>query len=90
MNKIINKIMNRIKKFNEASLDGVMAERKRRLMDLKDEIYNAEDVIDGAYNSKDEKYADLVAVNEKYDQLLVDMNELIKLLDDATGEKILD
>ena len=48
-------------------------ERKDRLSELRNDIYNAEDIIDGAYNSKDVEFSDLTEINERYDKLLKDM-----------------
>ena len=56
-------------------------ERKERLSELRNDIYNAEDIIDGAYNSKDVEFSDLTEINERYDKLLKDMTKLVKLLD---------
>tara|TARA_R100001015_G_C4601856_1_gene156812 strand:- start:503 stop:748 length:246 start_codon:yes stop_codon:yes gene_type:complete len=55
---------------------------KERLSDLRDEIYNAEDVIDGAYNSKDKNFKEYKEINVKYDALLKDMNKLVGLLNE--------
>ena len=55
-------------------------ERKERLSELRNDIYNAEDIIDGAYNSKDVEFSDLTEINERYDKLLKDMTKLVKLL----------
>ena len=63
-----------------------MTEREEILTHLKNEIYNAEDYIDGAYNSKSKDYSDLVEINEKYDKLLKDMRGLIQLLTDENKE----
>jgi hypothetical protein len=57
-----------------------MTPKQMRLQDLCNEVYNAEDCIDGCYNSKDKDYADLTEVNEKYNNLLRDMNSLVDLL----------
>lgn len=56
-------------------------ERKERLNELRNDIYNAEDIIDGAYDSKDVEFSDLTEINERYDKLLKDMTKLVKLLD---------
>ena len=58
-----------------------MIGRKNRLTDLSHEIYNAEDLIDGVYNSKDDDYSDLIEINKKYDQLLIDMKILVGLIE---------
>jgi len=55
-------------------------ERKERLSELRNDIYNAEDIIDGAYDSKDVEFSDLTEINERYDKLLKDMTKLVKLL----------
>jgi len=55
-------------------------ERKERLNELRNDIYNAEDIIDGAYDSKDVEFSDLTEINERYDKLLKDMTKLVKLL----------
>ena len=55
-------------------------ERKDRLSELRNDIYNAEDIIDGAYDSKDVEFSDLTEINERYDKLLKDMTKLVKLL----------
>jgi|DEB0MinimDraft_12_1074336.scaffolds.fasta_scaffold73464_3 hypothetical protein len=57
-----------------------MSPKEMRLRDLCDEIYNAEDCIDGCYNSQDSEYSDLTEVNEKYNNLIRDMNSLVDLL----------
>jgi hypothetical protein len=55
---------------------------KERLSDLRDEIYNAEDLIDGVYNSRDKNFKKYKEINVKYDALLKDMNRLIRLLNE--------
>ena len=60
---------------------GKKMERKERLSELRNDIYNAEDIIDGAYDSKDVEFSDLTEINERYDKLLKDMTKLVKLLD---------
>ena len=55
-------------------------ERKDRLSELRNDIYNAEDIIDGVYDSKDVEFSDLTEINERYDKLLKDMTKLVKLL----------
>ena len=55
-------------------------ERKDRLSELRNDIYNAEDIIAGAYDSKDVEFSDLTEINERYDKLLKDMTKLVKLL----------
>jgi hypothetical protein len=55
-------------------------ERKERLSELRNDIYNAEDIIDGVYDSKDVEFSDLTEINERYDKLLKDMTKLVKLL----------
>ena len=57
-----------------------MTKRVERLTELRNEIYHAEDVIDGSYNSKDKDFSDLVEINERYEKLLKDMNILENLL----------
>lgn len=59
---------------------GEKMERKERLSELRNDIYNAEDIIDGAYDSKDVEFSDLTEINERYDKLLKDMTKLVKLL----------
>tara|TARA_R110000796_G_scaffold25617_2_gene71995 strand:+ start:328 stop:537 length:210 start_codon:yes stop_codon:yes gene_type:complete len=59
---------------------GKKMERKERLSELRNDIYNAEDIIDGAYDSKDVEFSDLTEINERYDKLLKDMTKLVKLL----------
>ena len=56
------------------------------LSELRNDIYNAEDDIDGAYNSNADEYSDLTEINERYDKLLVDMRKLVKLLGVVIGE----
>lgn len=56
---------------------------KERLRDLRDEIYNSEDVIDGSYNSKDALFKEYTQINLKYETLIKDMNELVGLLNDV-------
>ncbi len=58
---------------------------QRRLRDLRDEIYNAEGVIDGAYNSKDVDFEKFKEINSKYESILKDMNALIVMLNDVVG-----
>tara|TARA_R100000900_G_scaffold47389_2_gene38119 strand:- start:817 stop:1059 length:243 start_codon:yes stop_codon:yes gene_type:complete len=55
---------------------------KERLSDLRDEIYNAEDLIDGVYNSRDKNFKKYKEVNVRYDALLKDMNKLVGLLNE--------
>ena len=54
--------------------------RTETLSELRHTIYNAEDEIDGIYNSNDEDFNDLVEINERYNKLLVDMNKLIDII----------
>jgi hypothetical protein len=58
-----------------------MDSRKDRLLDLRDEVYHAEDVIDGCYNPDNIEDSDLVEINKRYKELLVDMNDLFALLE---------
>ena len=53
-------------------------EQKERLLELRNAIYNAEDEIDGCFNSKE--FNDIPIVNAAYDKLLLLLNENIKLL----------
>jgi hypothetical protein len=57
--------------------------RKERLSELRNDIYNVEDIIDGGYNSKDVDFSDLTEINERYDKLLKDMTKLVELLGDV-------
>jgi len=58
-----------------------MTERKQILSELQDVIYNSEDLIDGEYNSEDEKFSDLTEINNSYNKLLIDMNKIVDLID---------
>lgn len=60
-----------------------MSKREEILSELRSEIYNAEDMIDGCYNSKDELFSDLTEINNRYNQLLKDMNKIVELLGDV-------
>lgn len=59
-------------------------EKKQRLEELKCEIYNSEDVIDGVFNPKE--YPELIEINEDYNRLLRDMNSLMKLIDEELNK----
>jgi len=58
-----------------------MTKRKERLLELQCEIYDAQSLIDGVYNSEDPKFSDLTEINERYNKLLIDMNLLIDIID---------
>ena len=58
-----------------------MTEREQILSELQAVIYNSEDLIDGEYNSEDEKFSDLTEINNSYNKLLIDMNKIVDLID---------
>ena len=54
--------------------------REQRLTELRDELFNAENRVDGCYYSGDEKFSDLTEINQRYEKLISDMNKLIELI----------
>jgi len=58
--------------------------RYKLLSELKHEVYNAEDMIDGCYNPDDKEVSEFVEINTRYRQLLKDMNKLVEHLDNIS------
>lgn len=56
-----------------------MGKKKEKLSDLKEEAYNAEDVLDGCFNQKE--YNDIPEINDLYTKILGNLNDLMLLID---------
>jgi hypothetical protein len=54
-------------------------DKHERLPELKNTAYNAEDELAGIYNS--EEYPDLIDVNNLFNNILINLNKLVKMLD---------
>lgn len=57
-----------------------MDKKERILKDLRDEVYNAEDRLDGEYNEDADEFNDCVDINQEYTKMLESMRRLVNLI----------
>ena len=77
----------KVKKFgelNEKRSYGELSTGEKNLSNLCDEVYNAEDVLDGEYNPNATENAEYGEINSLYKSILSDMNRLVELIGKKT------